>query len=324
MPGDLVAGGAGDVPIEDGDVVGVDAQQLQRGVPVAGDVGRDRFEAQTVTDGLGHERLVLGDQHTQAPMLPRRPLSPAYRDPDTPRQRDGRLTGPCDEPRTDSTTDPPGSDHPHRRPAGRRRGHDRGPRPAVGPIRVLDGARVPGGAAVRADVAATVGVVVPAGALVTARAARAPGRGRRGAPGWRRRCSTTGIPASPASIPISSTRCAERRRPPQQRGSRSRREWLALRGVPGSAPSRGGCDVRVRRGSGPVGRHLEDIGARLGRRRGPGTGRATAWLSKHGARYGLCQIYRNEPWHDELRPSAVDHGCPRMYADPTHDPRMRR
>jgi D-alanyl-D-alanine carboxypeptidase len=51
---------------------------------------------------------------------------------------------------------------------------------------------------------------------------------------------------------------------------------------------------------------------------------AAAWLSEHGARYGLCQIYGNEPWHYELRPEAVDHGCPAMYADPTHDPRMRR
>jgi zinc D-Ala-D-Ala carboxypeptidase len=49
---------------------------------------------------------------------------------------------------------------------------------------------------------------------------------------------------------------------------------------------------------------------------------ATAWLSEHGALYGLCQIYSNEPWHYELRPEAIDHGCPRMYADPTHDPRM--
>jgi LAS superfamily LD-carboxypeptidase LdcB len=51
---------------------------------------------------------------------------------------------------------------------------------------------------------------------------------------------------------------------------------------------------------------------------------ARAWLSKHGAEYGLCQIYRNEPWHFELRPEAIDGGCPPMYADPTHDPRMRR
>jgi zinc D-Ala-D-Ala carboxypeptidase len=52
--------------------------------------------------------------------------------------------------------------------------------------------------------------------------------------------------------------------------------------------------------------------------------RAAAWLSDHGAAYGLCQIYGNEPWHYELRPEAVDHGCPPTYVDPTHDPRMRR
>jgi hypothetical protein len=51
---------------------------------------------------------------------------------------------------------------------------------------------------------------------------------------------------------------------------------------------------------------------------------ATTWLSEHGAEYGLCQIYGNEPWHYELRPEAVDHGCPAMYADPTHDPRMQQ
>jgi hypothetical protein len=51
---------------------------------------------------------------------------------------------------------------------------------------------------------------------------------------------------------------------------------------------------------------------------------ATAWLSEHGANYGLCQIYRNEAWHFELRPKAASHGCPRMYADPTHDPRMHQ
>ena len=51
---------------------------------------------------------------------------------------------------------------------------------------------------------------------------------------------------------------------------------------------------------------------------------AAAWLSEHGAAYGLCQIYGNEPWHYELRPEAVDHGCPPMYADPTHDPRMQQ
>jgi D-alanyl-D-alanine carboxypeptidase len=49
---------------------------------------------------------------------------------------------------------------------------------------------------------------------------------------------------------------------------------------------------------------------------------AAAWLSDHGAVYGLCQIYGNEPWHYELRP--VDHGCPPMYPDPTHDPRTQQ
>ncbi len=49
---------------------------------------------------------------------------------------------------------------------------------------------------------------------------------------------------------------------------------------------------------------------------------ATAWLSKHGAGYGLCQIYDNEPWHYELRP--VDPGCPPRYADAAHDPRAQR
>jgi zinc D-Ala-D-Ala carboxypeptidase len=51
---------------------------------------------------------------------------------------------------------------------------------------------------------------------------------------------------------------------------------------------------------------------------------ATAWLSEHGAEYGLCQIYGNEPWHYELRPESIDHACPPMYADPTHDPRMQQ
>lgn len=51
---------------------------------------------------------------------------------------------------------------------------------------------------------------------------------------------------------------------------------------------------------------------------------AREWLSEHGSAYGLCQIYSNEPWHYELRPDAIEHGCPPMYADPTEDPRMQR
>ena len=39
---------------------------------------------------------------------------------------------------------------------------------------------------------------------------------------------------------------------------------------------------------------------------------------------GLCQIYGNEPWHFELRLETVDHGCPAMYSDTSHDPRMQQ
>jgi hypothetical protein len=51
---------------------------------------------------------------------------------------------------------------------------------------------------------------------------------------------------------------------------------------------------------------------------------AAAWLSENGAAYGLCQIYANEPWHYELRPEAIAHGCPPTYSDPTQDPRMQQ
>jgi len=55
-----------------------------------------------------------------------------------------------------------------------------------------------------------------------------------------------------------------------------------------------------------------------------GPSHAAAWLSDHGAAYGLCQIYANEPWHYELRPGAGENGCPAMYADATHDPRLQQ
>jgi hypothetical protein len=55
-----------------------------------------------------------------------------------------------------------------------------------------------------------------------------------------------------------------------------------------------------------------------------GPSSATAWLSEHGAEHGLCQIYRNEPWHYELRTNATDRGCPLMYANPTQDPRTQK
>lgn len=51
---------------------------------------------------------------------------------------------------------------------------------------------------------------------------------------------------------------------------------------------------------------------------------AATWLSDHGDAYGLCQVYANEGWHFELRPEAVESGCPRMFDDPTQDPRMQQ
>ena len=74
-----------------------------------------------------------------------------------------------------------------------------------------------------------------------------------------------------------------------------------------------------------MGGDARHVGSRVGGRgRHRAAADATAWLSGHGAEYGLCQIYGNEPWHYELRPEAIGHGCPAMHADPTHDPRMQQ
>src|SRR5262249_229228 len=93
-PGDLVAARPRDVAVEHRDVVRVDAQQLQRGVAVAGDVGRDRFEPQAIADGVGQIGLVLDDQHTRARMVTGVHISPAYRKPHTGRQHHDPLTAP--------------------------------------------------------------------------------------------------------------------------------------------------------------------------------------------------------------------------------------
>jgi D-alanyl-D-alanine carboxypeptidase len=45
---------------------------------------------------------------------------------------------------------------------------------------------------------------------------------------------------------------------------------------------------------------------------------AAGWLSAHGAAYGLCQTFTNEPWHFELRPKARSRGCPPPTADASH------
>ncbi|MHA7305205.1 M15 family metallopeptidase [Arthrobacter sp. TMN-49] len=51
---------------------------------------------------------------------------------------------------------------------------------------------------------------------------------------------------------------------------------------------------------------------------------ASTWLATNGAKCGMCQIYDNEAWHFELRPEAIDNGCPAKYFDPTFDPRMKQ
>lgn len=48
-----------------------------------------------------------------------------------------------------------------------------------------------------------------------------------------------------------------------------------------------------------------------------------AWLAGHGAAFGLCRIYANESWHFELRRGATRRGCPAMFPDAAHDPRLR-
>ncbi len=50
---------------------------------------------------------------------------------------------------------------------------------------------------------------------------------------------------------------------------------------------------------------------------------ATEWLAEVGARYGLCRLYDNEPWHFELVASAPTSGCPALLPDPSHDPRLQ-
>jgi LAS superfamily LD-carboxypeptidase LdcB len=44
---------------------------------------------------------------------------------------------------------------------------------------------------------------------------------------------------------------------------------------------------------------------------------AADWLGRHGAAYGLCQVFANEIWHFEL---ATEPGgtCPRMYPDSSY------
>ena len=46
---------------------------------------------------------------------------------------------------------------------------------------------------------------------------------------------------------------------------------------------------------------------------------ATAWLSETAPNNGRARSRATNPDY-ELRPGAIDHGCPPMYGDRTHDP----
>ena len=302
--------GPGDVAVEDGDVVGVDAQQLQGGVAVAGDVGRDRLQAQPVADGLGQVGLVLDDQHAHALDATSRRISSAYRKPHTRRQHRAALTGGMTRTR-----------------------QSRGPGP---PVRCSSpsACRPPRRRSHRLSSAVAPGVGAAVGAVVAPAPSRQPRRPVRGADAVERRRSARptavpdGVTVFDDDIPAWPTSTRLSRGAPRggdgcrrRRGRVRRQQRLAVPGYQeqlldeavatyGSRPRPpAGSPPRTRR---PTSRATPSTSAPV----------TAAWLSEHGAGFGLCQIYRNEPWHFELRPDAVDRGCPAMYADPSHDPRM--
>ena len=73
-----------------------------------------------------------------------------------------------------------------------------------------------------------------------------------------------------------------------------------------------------------MGRHPEHVAHVTGDAVDIGQTDADGLALRHGAGYGLCQIYANEPWHYELVPKPSITIAPPMYADPTHDPRTHQ
>ena len=131
-----------------------------------------------------------------------------------------------------------------------------------------------------------------------------------------------GFPAVATLIQLSSVPCARPQRMPRTTGSSS--SSIVAWAFPEYQEHHLQAVSAARRGSCPLGGHRGHVCHVSGDAVDIGHSDATAWLSEHGADYGLCQIYCNEPWHSELRPEAIDHGCLPMYADPTHDPRMQQ
>ena len=111
----------------------------------------------------------------------------------------------------------------------------------------------------------------------------------------------------PTSIRLSSAPCAEPRRDAEQDGveffvdsgwrSPEYQQQLLRQAI-----SKYGSEQEAARwvASPKTSAHVSGDAVDIGR------SDAAAWLSDHGAGYGLCQIYRNEPWHYELRPEAVE------------------
>jgi hypothetical protein len=137
--GDLVPGRPGNVSVEDGDVVGVDAQQLQSGVAVACDVCRDRLQAEAIADRFRHIGLVLDQQHAHAPMLEPAPIVGISKGTylRATRRRLEWRHGPQPA-STNNTRSDTGSQDPRRQHARRRRRDRRGLRPPVARVRVLE------------------------------------------------------------------------------------------------------------------------------------------------------------------------------------------
>ena len=113
-----------------------------------------------------------------------------------------------------------------------------------------------------------------------------------------RRSSTTRFRVSPTLI-SALPRCPapSRNRCPVVDGVRVlRRQRLAFALSTRSNSSKQAIlEIRLRGGSCPLGGHPHHARSRVRRRGRHGGLVAAAWLSEHGAEYGLCQIYGNEP-----------------------------
>jgi hypothetical protein len=102
--GDLVAGRSGYVSVEDGDVVGVDAYEVEGGLAVTRGVRGDGFQTEPVADGFGQVGLVFDNQDTHTHReASTRHISSLYPKPHTFWQQAAALTSNRDLPRTNNS-----------------------------------------------------------------------------------------------------------------------------------------------------------------------------------------------------------------------------